>query len=426
MYASQNPENNLLFGYTLADEVRKQIITLWNTYSFFITYANLDGFDPADKVNPGSLTKSDRWIRSKANKFIASAQERYETYQVFHLMSEASQLLDFLSNWYVRRNRRRFWKSENDSDKSAAYFTLYSVLIDYIKVMAPVIPFVCEKIYTNLAALGMEKFDDSVHLCDFPQVDESLTNEDVIKEVDAVIQIVSLSRSARNKANIKIRQPLAELALYADPEIQNIALNNQTEILEELNIKTLKLVEEESHLVKYNVKPNFALLGQKYGKEVSQIHEYLNSAGNESLIKKIQSGSPVTIQGNSGTIEIQPEEIILEEIPQNGYGISLGKNIIVGVYTEISVELKQEGLVRDLIRQIQNLRKDSGLKVEDRIQIGIHGSKELSDALTSHKSYFMNEVLGVKLEMENPDMLKFNDSVTINGEKIKIGISPAD
>ena len=424
MYANQNPEHNLLFGYAIADEVRKQLITLWNTYSFFVTYANLDGFDPSIEIDKSTLTKSDRWIISKTNKFIKTSEKNYSNYQVFHLMSEATIFLDKLSNWYIRRNRRRFWKSENDSDKTAAYSTLYQILINFVKVMAPVVPFVSDKIYTNLISGRNKSEVDSVHLCDFPSVGEADIDEEIINEIDTVIQIVSLSRSARNKANIKIRQPLAELAVYADDNIQNITKNNQNEILEELNIKTLKFVVNESDLVQYNVKPDFPTLGKKYGKDISRITAYLNDVDNEKLIQIVKSGKSLIIPGTEGELEILPDELILEEIPIKGYGISSGKNIIVGVCTEISEELKQEGLVRDLIRQVQNLRKDSGLKVEDRIEIEINGSTELNNAVESYESYFMNEVLGVKLDMGNSITFKFNGSVTIAGEKINIGISP--
>ena len=424
MYANQNPEHNLLFGYAIADEVRKQLITLWNTYSFFVTYANLDGFDPSIEIDKTTLTKSDRWIISKTNKFIKTAEKIYSNYQVFHLMSEATIFLDNLSNWYIRRNRRRFWKSENDSDKTAAYSTLYQILINFVKVMAPVVPFVSDKIYTNLISGRNKSEVDSVHLCDFPSVGEVDIDEEIINEIDTVIQIVSLSRSARNKANIKIRQPLAELAVYADDNIQNITKNNQNEILEELNIKTLKFVVNESDLVQYNVKPDFPTLGKKYGKDISRITAYLNDVDNEKLVQIVKSGKSLIIPGTEGELEILPDELILEEIPVKGYGISSGKNIIVGVCTEISEELKQEGLVRDLIRQVQNLRKDSGLKVEDRIEIEINGSTELNNAVESYESYFMNEVLGVKLDMGNSTTFRFNGSVTIAGEKINIGISP--
>ena len=179
MYANQNPEHNLLFGYAIADEVRKQLITLWNTYSFFVTYANLDGFDPSIEIDKSTLTKSDRWIISKTNNFIKTAENNYSNYQVFHLMSEATIFLDKLSNWYIRRNRRRFWKSENDSDKTAAYSTLYQILINFVKVMAPVVPFVSDKIYTNLISGRNKSEVDSVHLCDFPSVGEADIDEEL-------------------------------------------------------------------------------------------------------------------------------------------------------------------------------------------------------------------------------------------------------
>ncbi len=420
MYAGQNPEHNLLFGYSLADEVRKHLITLWNTYSFFVTYANLDGFHPQVKVDRQSFSKLDIWIRSKTNEFINTAKGKYENFQVFQLMSEAGKLLDALSNWYVRRNRRRFWKSENDADKNAAYFTLHSVLIDFVKVLAPVIPFVTDEMYSNLS-VGTDAAD-SVHLADFPKVDETLTDEDILNEVDTIIHIVSLSRSARNKANIKIRQPLSEMALYADEVTCKIAVENSSEILEELNIKSLKIVKQESDLVSYKVKPNFQMMGQKFGKEMGKITAAINSIDQSELVSRVKAGKSITISGEG--IELSAEDFLIDAIPAEGYEISSSKNLTAGIATAITQALKEEGMVRDLIRQIQNLRKDSGLKVEDRIEIGIHGSQELNKAVSSHKSYFMNEVLGVKLDMEDIPPLTFKDSVKINGESITIGITP--
>jgi len=425
MYASQNPEHNLMFGYGIADEVRKQLITLWNTYSFFVTYANLDGFNPLSKIKKEALAKSDRWILSKANKFILTAEKHYNSFQVYQMMEEATRLLDDLSNWYIRRNRRRFWKSENDADKAAAYSTLYHVLVSFVKVIAPIVPFVSEKIYCNLMSGNSGGSLDSVHLCDFPDINPRDIDENLLIEIDVLIQIVSLSRSARNKANIKIRQPLSELALFANDDIQKIAKNNKTEILEELNIKTLNFVEKESDLLQYNIKPDFPRLGQKYGKDIKRITTYLKSADSQVLVQKVKKMNSVFVPGKDGDIEILSEELILEEVSVNNYAVSSGKNFSVGINTEISESLKQEGLVRDLIRQVQNLRKDSGLKVEDRIEIEINGSEELNQAVVSYESYFMNEVLGVKLEMGANITLKYNNSVKIAGEKTIIGISPS-
>ncbi|MEE2858151.1 MAG: isoleucine--tRNA ligase [Candidatus Neomarinimicrobiota bacterium] len=424
MYASQNPEHNLLFGYDLADEVRKHIITLWNTYSFFITYANLDSFNPLINFENEKLTKSDLWIRSKMNEFIKFAQTHYESFQVYKIMAEATLLLDDISNWYVRRNRRRFWKSENDRDKNAAYSTLYSVLMDFIKVMAPIIPFITEKIYENLSSFD-SNLENSIHLVDFPQPDENYMDSDLINEIDTVIKIVSMGRSARNKANIKIRQPLGELVVHSNKTIITIVENNKLEILEELNIKNLKIISDSSSLVKFVIKPNFQLLGKRFGDKMNDINKLIGDFDKKNLLNSCKANQAIELVGDEEKYEIFPEELLIQEVAEDGFSVNCNKDINLGVSITITDELMKEGMVRDLIRQVQNLRKDSGLKVEDRIDIGVMGSDDLQDALKCHKKYFMNEVLGVNLNMENNiESLTFNQSVKINGKNIMIGISP--
>jgi len=425
MYASQNPEHNLLFGYELADEVRKHIITLWNTYSFFVTYANLDSFNPSKNIENVRFSKSDLWIKSKMNVFIESAKSYYESYQVYKIMTEATLLLEDISNWYVRRNRRRFWKSENDGDKNAAYFTLYSVLMDFIKVMAPIIPFITEKIYENLSSIDAKFSMRSIHLLDFPKPDKEYMDEKIIREIDTVIKIVSMGRSARNKSNIKIRQPLAELAVNADQATLNILENNKSEILEELNIKSLNLVADAATLVKFEIKPNFQLLGKKFGDKMNHISKLLNKSDVAVLLDKVKSNQVIKLFDGTNEYEILSEELILNEVAEEGYSINCNKDIVLGVSTFITDELMKEGMVRDLIRQVQNLRKDSGLKIEDRIDVGIMGSDDLKNALKSHQTYFMNEVLGVNLRIDQDlSSLAYNQSVKINGKNINIGISP--
>ena len=424
MYASQNPEHNLLFGYDLADEVRKHIITLWNTYSFFITYANLDSFNPLINFENEKLTKSDLWIRSKMNEFIKFAQTHYESFQVYKIMAEATLLLDDISNWYVRRNRRRFWKSENDRDKNAAYSTLYSVLMDFIKVMAPIIPFITEKIYENLSSFD-SNLENSIHLVDFPQPDENYMDSDLINEIDTVIKIVSMGRSARNKANIKIRQPLGELVVHSNKTIITIVENNKLEILEELNIKNLKIISDSSSLVKFVIKPNFQLLGKRFGDKMNDINKLIGDFDKKNLLNSCKANQAIELVGDEEKYEIFPEELLVQEVAEDGFSVNCNKDINLGVSITITDELMKEGMVRDLIRQVQNLRKDSGLKVEDRIDIGVMGSDDLQDALKCHKKYFMNEVLGVNLNMDNNiESLTFNQSVKINGKNIMIGISP--
>jgi isoleucyl-tRNA synthetase len=423
LYASQNPEHNLLFGYNLADEVRKNLITLWNTYSFFVTYANLDEFDVnKDKFDQKDLTQLDKWILSKTNEFVASANSYYASFQVFKMMKDASKLLDNISNWYVRRNRRRFWKSESDVDKIAAYHTLYEVIIKYIKVMAPIIPFVSEKIYQNLVVNTDDSAPKSIHLTSFPEFDDSLENRELIDEIDSVINIVSLGRSARNKANVKIRQPLAKLSVFCSNEQQELLNRNSSQILDELNIKSLEFVNSTDDLVSYSIKPNFATLGKEYGQQMGEIVKAINAFDEKDLISKINSKTKIQLTINDIEVELTPDDLIITENPKENYSVSSTSTEIVGIYTEISEDLRNEGIVRDLIRQVQNLRKDSGLKVEDRIHVDMVCDMSIEHALNDNKDYFMNEVLGTKLNYSQ-NALQHQTSFKINGSPIELSIA---
>jgi len=423
LYAGQNPEHNLLFGYNLADEVRKNLITLWNTYSFFITYASLDGYDPQNGViNKTDLTKLDSWILAKVNLFVKEADHYYENFQVFKLMKEATSLLDDISNWYVRRNRRRFWKSENDSDKIAAYYTLYTVLIKYIKAMSPIIPFLSEKMYQNLVVKSDKSSPVSIHLTDFPEFDEGMADDSLIHEIDTVINIVSLGRSARNKANIKIRQPLSEIVIYCDDKTKMEIDQNQEQVLEELNLKGLRFVNISTDLITYSVKPKFSVLGQKFGKEIKDVIYQIKQMSQSELIQKLKckSSIPITVHGES--VSLTGDDLTLVETPKAGFSVSSNLSTIVGINTHISEELENEGIVRDLIRQVQNLRKDSGLKVEDRIKVELTCDKDIELALSENKSYFMTEVLAVDLRYTFTS-LKYKTSFTINGNLIELSIA---
>ena len=418
LYASQNPEHNLLFGYGIADEVRKKIITLWNTYYFFVTYANLDDFDP-NKVNvdESDYTILDKWISSKMNEFINDSRNYYEKFEVYKLMQESSIVLDHLSNWYIRRNRRRFWKSENDNDKNAAYLTLYNALITYTKIMAPIIPFITEEIYGNLS-----KESESIHLTSFPEYDKSNTNESIIKEIDDIINIVNLSRSARNKANIKVRQPLSTLNIYAKDDISKTINRNQKQIKEELNIKKINIVDNVSSILSYKIKPNFALLSQKYSSDMKLIIHSLNQLNHSDLIKQIESNKKIEISINSENIEIHEEELIIEEIPNNGLCVNGNRDFKIGLDVEITEDLKMEGIIRDLIRQVQNLRKKSNLNVSDRIEFAFLGNQKIHDSIEKFKDYLMNETL-IELISEDVEKLDFKEDFTIDNIKVSISIS---
>ena len=418
LYASQNPEHNLLFGYGIADEVRKKIITLWNTYYFFVTYANLDDFNPNEvNVDVSDYTILDKWINSKMNEFINDSKNYYENFEIYKLMQESSMILDHLSNWYVRRNRRRFWKSENDNDKNAAYFTLYNALITYTKIMAPIIPFISEEIYKNLS-----NESESIHLSSFPTYNQENTDLSVIKEIDDIINIVNLSRSARNKANIKVRQPLSNLYIYSTDNISDTIKRNEIQIKEELNIKEINIVDDVSSILSYKIKPNFALLSEKYGSDMKMIISSINQSDQNSLMNQLASNNKIDLNIENKNFEILEDELIVDEIPKDNLCINGNRDFKVGLNINITKELKMEGIVRDLIRQVQNLRKKSNLNVSDRIIFALSGNQKIHDSISKFKDYFMNETL-IESFSEDIENLDFKEDFKIDDMKVSISIS---
>ena len=291
MYSLQHVEQNLLFGYGPADDVRKKLITLWNVYSFYATYAAVDGFNPSlNPLEKDNLHILDRWIIAKTHVLLKDGQEYMDDFRVDKFMKSFEIFLEELSNWYVRRNRRRFWKSEDDQDKKSAYATLYHVLTNTIKSIAPVLPFISENIYQNLVVNSEEKYSESVHLCDYPLSDDSWIDKDLILKVDALKKCVELGRSARSKSKIKIRQPLSKVS-YAieDNKVAQFFLDNKDIILDELNVKSVERITEAGQLISYKIKPNLRTLGQKYGKGLSDIKIALNELEPNSIVLKFQT-----------------------------------------------------------------------------------------------------------------------------------------
>ena len=419
LYANQNTEHNLLFGYKIADEIRKNLITLWNTYSFFITYAKLDDFNPSkSKYDKKDLMDIDKWILAKINIFIKDSKQYYESFELYKLVKNASEILDDISNWYVRRNRRRFWKSENDSDKLAAYHTLYNVLLTYIKIMSPVIPFVTDKMYQNLViSVSSKKEPSSIHLLDFPIYDEKLESRKIMEDIDTVKDIVNLGRSIRNKANLKIRQPLEDIKIFLDKVSPSIS-NYDNQILEELNIKEIFYVSKINEIVSYNVKPNFSNINRDYKVKKSNIISKINLLENDFILKELNTKNFVTIEGE----KLTNDYFIIDEIPLENYCCSSNKKLVASINTELSENLIKEGISRDLIRKIQNLRKDSNFKVSDRINLYINSEKNIIEAAFDNQNYIKNEVLALEVFF-NDGTGEYSSKFLINDLKVEISIS---
>ena len=423
MYASQNPEHNLLFGYHHGDDVRKKLIQFWNSYSFFATYAAVDGFDPSKgSIEDADLNIMDHWILSKLHLFIKDSREAMDQFRSDLLMKKFDLFLDELSNWYIRRSRRRFWKSEDDGDKQAAYVVLYEVLTNVIKILAPVLPFVTENIFQNLVRNLDSAAPESVHLCDYPVADESQIDTALMDNVDALRRVVELGRSARNKGNLKIRQPLAKLTFTVKNDaIADFIFDQQSVVLDELNIKAITRAEVESELIRYKVKPNLPLLGQKFGKELPAIRNHLNDADGAEVLAEIRSNKSYKMNLNGESISIGRDDLLIEAESAEGFTSSGDDNVTVGLTIKLTEELLQEGIVRDVIRQVQTMRKNANFAVEDRIIIYGLLDGPVGEAIRSFEGFFKNEVLAVEL-IEEDQSGEFSDSFQIGDQKIKFGL----
>ena len=423
MYSSQNPEHNLLFGYENGNEVRKKLIQLWNSYSFFATYAAVDGFDPKkDKISENDFQLMDKWILSKLHSFIKDSQESLDEFRADKLMKKFEVFLDELSNWYIRRSRRRFWKSEDDNDKKAAYQVLYEVLVSSIKVLSPVLPFVTENIYQNLVCNLDENAPESIHLCDYPKPDESKIDSDLITKIDALRKLVEYGRSSRNKANIKIRQPLSKLSFHIhDDSIAEFIIDQQSIVLDELNVKALIRVESESELIKYDVKPNLPLLGQKFGKDLGLIRKNLNDIDGMEILKEIRKNKKYKLELGEKSVFLLREDLLIENISNDGLSSNGDDNITVGITLKLDNNLIMEGHVRDIIRQVQTMRKNANFAVEDRIKIYMNINNTIKDAICAFETLFKNEVLATEIyyEFNKGD---FSDKFVIDGEEVKFGL----
>ena len=402
MYCTHKPENNLLFGYHRADETRRRfLIPLWNVYTFLVTYANLDQWTPEpgqDARHHPDLSELDRWILARLNQVIAVVTERLDDYDPYGATLAVEPFLDDLTNWYVRRSRRRFWKSEHDTDKEAAYVTLFQVLVTLCKILAPFVPFVTEAMYQNLVRSADERAPESVHLCDWPAVDETAIDQDLLDRMSLAMQIAALGRSARGAANIKLRQPLARARVYAGD--QAIRLEGLVGLVtDELNVKTLEFVPQEADLVEYEINPLPNLLGPRLGKRFPLLRKALAAADAAALARRLTAGLSVTLELEDGgpAVELLPEEVEVRLHGRQGYAVAEEKGLVVAVDVTLTPELTREGWARDLVRRIQTMRKEANLLLDDRIIIYYDVDDDLELVLQEWGHFIQDETLSQQL-----------------------------
>lgn len=417
MVANANPWDNLKFNELGVVEVQRRFFgTLHNTYNFFALYANLDGFRFEGALIPlDQRPESDRWIISKLNSLILEVTEGFETYEP---TKAARAIMDFvsneLSNWYVRLNRKRFWKGVYNDDKKAAYQTLYTCLMQVAKLGAPIAPFYMEKLYKDLNEVTEQEAHVSIHLSDFPKADSSAIFEDLEQQMHLAQVISSLTHSIRKKERIKVRQPLSRIMVPVfDSKTRQHVEAIADLIRSEVNVKNIEFLDDTSDILVKTVKPNFRTLGQKFGAQVKNVAANIQAWGKSEIAEIERAGQlEVGVQGEKIVLLLEDVEISSKDIP--GWSVASEGRITVALDIAISDELKKEGIARDVVNRIQNLRKDSGLEVQDKIAIQVVRQRNvIDDALTTHASYICEETQAKTLELvaalENAEFITMED-----------------
>jgi isoleucyl-tRNA synthetase len=404
LFASHIPEQNLNFGWGTIDEQWRRFLTLWNVYSFFVTYAKVDGFDPRTEPIPvADRPVLDRWILGSLQGLVVEAHRGYTEYQVHVLMRRVERFVDNLSTWYVRRSRRRFWKSEDDRDKLAAYQTLHETLLTLVKVLAPIVPFVTEEMYQNLVRAWDETAPTSVHLTRFPEADLSLVDERLDRLMDRVLEIVELGRSARQKANLKVRQPLERIIVRLPSDVTPADLGPyEPQLLDELNVRVVEYRSEIGELQSVSARLDAKKAGPRLGKSMQKAMTAFKATAPEELVRRKAAGSAwVDVDGQR--LELLADEVVVERSAVEGFSLSESPDTVVLVSTLVTDELRREGLVRDLIRYVQELRKAAQLNVSDRIVLSVGTTDEVRAAIEANRETLLRETLTAELRFEQPE-----------------------
>ncbi|APC85137.1 isoleucine--tRNA ligase [Clostridium botulinum] len=396
---------------------RKFLSTLWNVYSFYILYADLDNFNPLEYKEFKSEHVMDKWILSKLNSLIKNVEEHLDNYRITQAALELEEFVDELSNWYVRRNRSRFWSTELTDDKIGAYTTLYTVLTTVIKVAAPFVPFVTEEMYQNLVVNLDKDAEESIHLCKWPSYNESTMDKDLEEKMGLAYKIVKLGRSARNSVNIKNRQPLQKM-LVSTKELPEYY---EDIIREELNIKEILSGADLSDYVNFEIKPNLPILGKKYGRFIPAIRKEISSMNQMELAQSINNSRSVfiNVEGCEDQIELTAENLLVTMQGLEGFAFAGEGEIGVVLDTHITEELKEEGFLREILSKVQNMRKESGFEVADKINLYVSGNNTLNAIVKKYEDEIKVETLSVKVMYdENKDYIECK----INGENYNIAM----
>ena len=443
LFVSAPPGNPRRFTLSAVGEgLRKFMLTFWNSYSFFVTYATLDGWQPGGATNHEALQPIDRWALAALNGLVRDVTSDFEAYEVYPAARRLERFVDELSNWYVRRNRRRFWKSETDADKQAAYSTLYTCLLTLAKLTAPFTPFMSEVIYRNLtgqlasaepssAVSGQPSgVAESVHLAAWPQADLAWLDEGLVADTAALLSAVSLGRAARKSVNLKVRQPLSELWVRSStPAVTEGVRRFEADLRDELNVKAVRYLDATSALVEYRFKPNLRLVGKKYGKQVPALTAALKAlAGDEAraVAHAVEAGQPVQLTLDGQTVALLSEEVLVESSAPEGFAVAESDGLIVALNTTVTPVLRLEGAARDLVRGVQDARKRAGLAIVDRIALSLATTDEtelLAQTVAVWGDYLCSETLASRLSLGSAPADAHVEQVEFGDGAVTVGVA---
>ena len=389
----------------ISDVASSFMNTFWNTYGFFILYARLDNMDLSTPLAIKDRPETDRWVLALLNQTIRKTTDAMDGYNAKLAGETIESFVDQLSNWYIRRNRRRFWKSTDLDDKRSAYLTLFQCLNVIHRLMAPFVPFLAENVYQNLIRNNLADAPISVHMTTWPKVESDWEDENLLFEINVVQKVVGLARAARAQSGVRVRQPLSRLLIRTPSDLTTKAIkNHQSQILEELNIKNIEFIARDAGLVSYIIKPNLPRIGKTYGKLIPAIKEALNNADTAAIASIVANGDSFEIKCDQQILTFEPEDILIETKSAEGYSCGEEGGYLTALDTQLDDELIKEGLARELIRSVQEARKKSGLDVSDRIILGISGSEIVESALLDYREFLMAETLSTEWQvgMKNP------------------------
>ncbi len=409
---------NRFHGKAVQEGQRKFMGTLWNTYAFFILYANIDQFDASKyKLEYDKLSVMDKWLLSKLNTLVSEVDSDLGNYRIPEAARALQDFVDNMSNWYVRRSRERFWAKGMEQDKVNAYMTLYTALVTVSKAAAPMIPFMTEDIYRNLVCSIDENAPESVHLCDFPTADAKMVDKELEKNMDAVLKIVVMGRACRNGANIKNRQPIASMFVKAPFELPEFF---QEIIEEELNVKKVTFTEDVSSFTDYAFKPQLRTVGPKYGKYLGKIQQALKELDGNRAMEELKKNGSITLDSVNADVVLCEEDLLITMTQQEGYVTEGDNEVTVVLDTNLTQELIEEGFVRELISKIQTMRKEAGFEVMDKIVVSYHAEDKIAAIFENYGGQIQSEVLAERID--GTQLKGYQKEWNINGEHVVLSV----